>query len=147
MATIRAFEDKEVWKRARSLAGKIYRLSQEGSFSRDFKLRDQINRASMSIMDNIAEGFERDGSKEFVQFLSIAKGSSGEVRSQLYSALDRNHINEQTFNELKEEAIMINKQLFGLIKYLNKGDYKGLKFVREPNEIYLPDANELDAEI
>ena len=136
MATITAFEEMEVWQRARVFSRKIYRLSLEGSFAKDFKLRDQINRSSLSIMDNIAEGFERDGAKEFVQFPSIAKGSAGKTRSQLYCALDRNHITEITFSELKE-VIMIGRQLSGLIRYLNKGDYKGLKYLREPNEIYL----------
>ena len=89
-------------------------------------------------MDNIAEGFERDGAKEFVQFLSIAKGSAGETRSQLYTALDRNHMDEETFMKLREDVMMISKQLSGLMRYLNKGEYKGLKYIREPREIYLP---------
>jgi four helix bundle protein len=137
MATITAFEDMEVWQHARSLSKRIYWITQEGSFSRDFRLKDQINASSASIMDNIAEGFERDGAKEFVQFLSFAKGSAGETRSQLYNALDRSHITEETFIELKEAALGISKQLSGLMRYLNKGDYIGLKYIREPNEIYL----------
>ncbi len=80
------------------LANWIYKLSLEGTFARDFKLINQVNGASGSVMDNIAEGFERGGSREFVQFFSIAKGSAGEVRSQLYRALDRNHITQQTFD-------------------------------------------------
>lgn len=97
MATIKSFEDILAWQKARILANRIYGLSCTGSFESDFKLRNQINGSSGSIMDNIAEGFERDGKREFIQFLSIAKGSAGEVRSQLYRALDRKHINEPTF--------------------------------------------------
>ena len=130
MATIQAFEDLEVWQKARILSKKIYTLTREGSFAKDFGLRDQICRSSTSIMDNIAEGFERDGSKEFVQFLSIAKGSAGEVRSQLFTALDRNHISESAMKELKDEVEMISKQLSGFIRFLNKGTYQGLKYVR-----------------
>ena len=84
MATFKRVEDIEVWQRARVLTREIYRISNLGSFSKDFGLRDQIRRASVSIMSNIAEGFERSGSGEFAQFLSMAKGSSGEVRTQLY---------------------------------------------------------------
>ena len=92
MATIKRFEDLEIWQKARVLCNTIYPLTITGSFERDFKLRDQINGSSGSVMDNIAEGFELDGKNEFRQFLSISKGSCGEVRSQLYRALDRNHI-------------------------------------------------------
>ena len=98
MATIERFEDLEAWKIAREVTKEIYRVSKNDLFIRDFGLRDQICRASVSIMSNIAEGFERDGNKEFVNFLSIAKGSSGEVRSQLYVALDQNYISENEFN-------------------------------------------------
>lgn len=86
---IKYFEDLEVWKEARRLTNRIYRMTQDAKFSKDFGLRDQIQRAVVSIMSNIAEGFERGGNQEFIQFLYIAKGSCGEVRSQLYVALDR----------------------------------------------------------
>jgi four helix bundle protein len=88
MATIRRFEDLNVWQKARDLSKVIYLKSIKGSFSKDFALKDQINAASGSVMDNIAEGFERDGRLEFIQFLSYSKGSAGEVRSQLYRAYD-----------------------------------------------------------
>ncbi len=81
MATIHRFEDLEIWQKGRTLCNAIYPLTLNGSFEKDFKLRDQINGSSGSVMDNIAEGFERDGKNEFRQFLSIAKGSCGEVRS------------------------------------------------------------------
>lgn len=122
MATMKSFEEMEVWKRARVFANEIYDLTTKGTFERDFKLRDQINGSSGSIMDNIAEGFERDGKKEFLQFLSIAKGSAGEVRSQLYRALDRGHISQVDFNGLKEEAIEISKQISGFMRYLSGSD-------------------------
>ena len=92
MATIKSFEEIEAWRKARVLSKEIFELTQKGSFSKDFSLRDQINRSSGSIMDNIAEGFERGGNTEFIQFLSIAKGSAGEVCSQIYRAHDRNHL-------------------------------------------------------
>jgi four helix bundle protein len=136
MATFKTFEEIDAWKDARDLANRIFKLSLEGSFSKDFKLRDQINGSSGSIMDNIAEGFEREGTREFIQFLSIAKASAGETRSQLYRALDRNHITEAEFNSLKDDVLQISKRISGLISYLKKTDLKGSKFVREPDESY-----------
>jgi len=136
MAAFKTFEDIDAWKEARELANKIFKLTLEEPFSRDFKLRDQINGSSGSIMDNIAEGFEREGNREFIQFLSIAKASAGETRSQLYRALDRNYITEDQFNSLKERVIQISKQISGLIGYLKNSELKGSKFLREPNESY-----------
>ena len=100
MATLKSFEDIQAWQDARVLAKVIFSLTMEGSFSKDYSLKDQINRATGSIMDNIAEGFERDGNKEFFQFLSYAKGSAGEVRSQLHRALDWGHVSVENHTEL-----------------------------------------------
>ena len=97
-------------------------------FVRDYGLRDQICRASVSTMSNIAEGFERDGDKEFVQFLSIAKGSSGEVRSQLYVALDQDYISENEFNVLYNKTTENSRMISGLMKYLQQSKLKGRKF-------------------
>ena len=146
MATIKSFEDILAWQKARILANKIYVLINEGSFKTDFKLRDQINSASGSIMDNIAEGFERDGKREFIQFLSIAKGSAGEVRSQLYRAVDRHHITELAFNELKEEATVISKLISKFMSYLSESDFKGTKYVTEPDEPYQTNISNQDSE-
>ncbi len=107
MPTFNSFEEIEAWQNARTLAKMIFSICQESRFSKDFRLRDQINASSGSIMDNIAEGFERNGNREFVQFLAIAKGSAGEVRSQLYRALDRSYISEETFLKLKNDVILI----------------------------------------
>jgi len=125
---ITTFEDIEAWQKARELTREIYALSNDGSFARDFGLRDQIRRASVSIMSNIAEGFERGGDKEFFQFVSIAKGSSGEVRAQLYVALDAGYIDQQTFNCLSDMTIQINRMLAGLMKYLRSSEFKGSKY-------------------
>lgn len=94
MATIKRFEDLEIWQTARMLSKKVFLLSDVTPFSKDFKFRDQIRDSSGSVMDNIAEGFERSSRLEFVNFLSIAKGSAGETRSQLYRAIDQNYCNE-----------------------------------------------------
>ncbi len=106
----------------------IYAISNDGAFARDFGLRDQIRRASVSIMSNIAEGFERGGDKEFFQFVSLAKGSSGEVRAQLYVALDAGYIDQQTFSRLSDIATQINRMLAGLMKYLRSSELKGSKY-------------------
>ena len=89
---VRTFEDLEIWKDARALTWEIYQLTRDSKFSNDFALRDQIRRAAVSIMSNIAEGFERGGNQEFIQFLYVAKASCGEVRSQLYVTLDQSYI-------------------------------------------------------
>ncbi len=98
MPTIERFEDLEVWKLAFENANIIYDLTSKGSFSKDYPLRDQVRRCAISVFSNIAEGFERDGNKEFINFLSIAKGSCGEARSQLLFAHRRNYISDEELN-------------------------------------------------
>lgn len=128
MATFKKFEDIEAWKRARELTKKIYALSRSGEFSRDFGLRDQIRRASVSVMSNIAEGHDRSGTGEFVQFLATAKGSAAEVRSQLYVALDQEYIDERTFAEMNGLADETGSMIGGLMNYLRRSGIKGAKY-------------------
>ena len=128
MSTFKSFEEINAWQRARDLTRRIYQISSEGHFARDYGLRDQMRRACISIMSNIAERHERSGTKEFVQFLSVAKGSVGEVRSQLYIALDQEYIPVATFEQLSGEAMEISRILSGLMKYLRKAGMKGTKY-------------------
>jgi len=125
---IEGFEDIESWKKARELTKQIYDCSKRGEFARDFGLRDQIRRASTSIMSNIAEGFERGGDKEFIQFLSTAKGSCGEVRSQLYVALDQEYLTQATFEPLRQMTVSISRLIAGFMKYLQTSDLRGNKY-------------------
>jgi four helix bundle protein len=118
MSKIEKYEDIVAWQKARVLAQKIYKLTLSDDFSKDFSLVNQIRSSSGSVMDNIAEGFERDGNKEFRYFLSIAKGSIGETRSQLYRAKDRNFISSTDFEALSNLSLDISKLISGLIKYL-----------------------------
>ncbi len=118
----------EVWQKAREFSCEVFELTTTGTFARDFALRDQINRSSGSVMDNIAEGFERAGKNEFVLFLGYSKGSCGETLSQLYRALDRHHISEDQFNKLKSDNERIAKMITGFIGYLNKSTVRGFKF-------------------
>ena len=129
MATFQSFEEIESWKKARELTKRIYQTTSEGNFARDFGLRDQIRRASVSILSNIAEGFERDGTKEFIQFLSIAKGSAGEVKAQLYIALDLEYISQPDFYSLFKLADDIGKLIGGMMKYLQASEIAGKKYV------------------
>ncbi len=119
MGKFSSFEEILAWKKAREFNLEIYKIVEKSnSFSSDFGLRDQIRRASISISSNIAEGYERDTTKEFLRFLFIAKGSSAEVRSQLYLAKDLNYISDGMFKNLNKKIIEISKLLSGLIKYL-----------------------------
>ncbi len=127
MATFQKFEDMEAWQRARVLTNQIYDVTSQDSFRRDLNLVDQLRRAAISIMSNIAEGYERDGTKEFLHFLSIAKGSAGEVRAQLYIALDRKYISSESFQTLNETATQVSRMITGLMKYLRQSDLKGIK--------------------
>ena len=135
MATIRTFEDIEAWQKARELAKDVYELTTKDSFSKDYSLKDQINRACGSIMDNIAEGFERGGNKEFINFLSYARGSAGEVRSQLYRAFDRKYITENEFETIRQNVTAISRMITSFINYLQSSDFKGMKF-HEPDPTY-----------
>ena len=120
MAKINSFEEIKAWQKARELNANIYRLTNSNtSFSKDFGLRDQIRRSSISISSNIAEGFERQTAKEFIRFLYIAKASAGEFRSQLYLASDLEYISTEEFNKLNLKTNDISKMISGLIKYLN----------------------------
>jgi len=128
MATITRFEDLEIWQEARRLAKEIHFISLETELKTDFRFRDQIKAASGSVMDNIAEGFERNGNLEFRQFLSIAKGSAGETRSQLYRVFDCKYINEEKFSILRIDYENLSGKINNFISYLNKKDFKGTKF-------------------
>jgi|ERR687884_1974941 four helix bundle protein len=128
MSKIERFEDLDSWKTARVLTRLIYQVTSAGEFGRDFALRDQFRRASVSILSNIAEGFERTSNKEFLQFLAIAKGSCGEVRSQLYVALDQQYISSEQFRALSDKAIEVSRLVSGLIKYLRQSELRGSKY-------------------
>ncbi len=120
MATVKTFEDFEIWQMARALNKTIYKVTRRKIFDEDVDLRRQIRKASVSCMSNIAEGHDRSNNNYFIQFLGIAKGSIGEVRSQLYSALDGEFIEEAEFIPLKEEATTIGKKIGKLIDYLEQ---------------------------
>lgn len=128
MATISRFEDIKAWQQARELCKLIHHYTFKTEFSRDFRLVGQIKGSSGSIMDNIAEGFERNGNREFIQFLSIAKGSSGETRSQLYRALDNEYISKEEFDKAFQMAEESSKLISGFMEYLNQSEIKGSKF-------------------
>jgi four helix bundle protein len=128
MSTLKRFEDIKVWKDARELTKCVYQVSSSGEFARDFGLRDQMRRAAVSVVSNIAEGFERDGNREFLQFLSQAKGSCGEMRAQLYIALDLGYVKAEECESLLTMAVNISRQISGLISYLKGCDMRGKKF-------------------
>ena len=118
MATIERFEDLEVWKTARALTNTVYDLTDQEPFSRDYGLKDQIRRASVSVMSNVAEGFESRTQALFVEFLGRAKGSAGEVRCQLYIALDRRYVSPSQFVETSDLAEKASRQIHRMMEYL-----------------------------
>lgn len=134
MATVHKFEDLEVWQKARSLAKEIYKLTSEETFANDYRLRNQMRGSCGSIMDNIAEGFERGSKLEFVNFLTISKGETGELKSQLYRYIDAGYVSEKIFNDLYALCDEITKMITSFIAYLNKSDFKGQKFKDRKND-------------
>jgi len=133
MATVKQFEDLRVWQDARVLVREIYKAAKQRDFRRDFGLRDQITRAATSTMSNIAEGFERGSRKEFIQFLNVAKGSNGEVRSQLYVAFDQEYLDQKTFDALRESALALSRRIAKFISYLQSYPHNSrVRRVRQP---------------
>lgn len=124
MATVSRFEDLDIWKMAREQAMAIFEITRMGLFSADFELRKQINAAAGSVMDNIAEGFERFSNKEFTQFLVIAKGSNGEVRSILYRANDRHYISDEMLKNLLEFSELLGRKIKSFLDYLSSSPFK-----------------------
>lgn len=128
MATINKFEDLKVWQKARILSDKVYTLTFIKPVSNDFRFKGQIRGSAGSIIDNIAEGFERGSKLEFINSLTTSKGEVGELKSQLYCGLDNNYFSENQFEEFYNIADEITKMLTTLINYLNKSKFKGQKF-------------------
>ena len=128
MATIKKFEDLEIWQLARSFCNEIYDVIESTNLKTNYRLANQIDGSTGSIMDNVAEGFERNGNKEFVQFLSIAKASCGESRSQLYRIWDRKFINETQFDDLKDKSEILSKKIAAFINYLKNSEMVGSKY-------------------
>ncbi len=128
MATVNKFEELECWQKCRELCKRIYELTNKEKFSKDLSLVWQVRKSSGSAMDNIPEGFERGGNKEFINFLGISRGSLAELRSQLYRALDQKYIDENEFQDSYELVSECSKLVTGLINYLKNSELKGLKF-------------------
>ena len=122
------FEDLEIWQLARELYKLVFKITFEEPFCRDFRFRDQMRDSSGSISDNIAEGFDRGGNKEFIQFLSVSKGSCGETRNQSYRAFDSNYISQDVLNELLERTDILSRKITNLIKSLKASEHKGVKY-------------------
>ena len=131
MGTINRFEDLEIWQLAMSQCSDFDLLVETTLLAQDFELRNQMNASSGSVMDCIAEGFERSGNNEFKNFLVIAKGSNGEFRSQLHRCLNRKHITKEKFDELYTKNEMLGKKIMAFIKYLQQSEYKGQRYKKE----------------
>ena len=126
--TIERFEDFEIWKLAKELCKLVYEITEKEPFRKDFSLRNQIRSSSGSVMDCIAEGFERDGTKEFINFLSIAKGSCGECRSQSYRAFDYKYINQAVLEDMIERTTTLSRKIASFMAYLKGSKMKGTKY-------------------
>ncbi|REJ79185.1 MAG: four helix bundle protein [Acidobacteria bacterium] len=118
MPTVKKFEDLLAWKKARRITNRVYDLTNEGDFAKDFGLRDQIRRSSVSVMANLAEGFVRRSDKDFLYFLNISRSSAAEVRSHLYVALDQGYVSRSSFDGLSADLEEVSKMIFGLIRHL-----------------------------
>ena len=129
MATVRDFEELAIFQKARELSRKIYPITQRGEFKNDFRFVQQIRAAAGSIMDNIAEGFERAGNKEFLNFLYIAKGSCGEVRSQLIRANDVGYLTKEEYDELYAECRKLSAGIMNFIKEIKTSEKVGSKYM------------------
>jgi len=145
--SVKYFEDLEVWKEARNLTKEIYEVTRDGQFAKDYGLIDQIRRAAVSIMSNISEGFERGGNQEFIQFLYIAKGSCGEVRTQLYVALDQGYISKEGFNELFKSFKRLSVMLSNLIDHLKGSKYRGEKYKKPIQKSMREEMEEIEREL
>ncbi|HUK57341.1 MAG TPA: four helix bundle protein [Nitrospiria bacterium] len=141
--SVKYFEELEIWKEARSMTNTIYKITHAPGFSRDYGLRNQVRRAAVSVMSNIAEGFERGGNQELIQFLYIAKGSCGEVRWQLYIAKDQGYIEEEKFNELFKSFKRLSVMIGNLIAYLKNSRMKGEKFKKPPHRTMQEEMDEI----
>ena len=128
MATVQKFEDLQVWQLARELSQKIYPLTFVDPIAKDFRFKDQVRGACGSIMDNIAEGFERGSKREFIHSLTVAKGEVGELKSQLYRGRDNQYLPPTLFDELYKMADRLTKMLTSFINYLNQSNISGQKF-------------------
>ena len=133
MAKIARFEELLSWQKARELNQLVYQVSKGGTFAKDFELRAQMRSASISILSNIAEGFERGGDREFLQFLSTAKGSCGEVRAQLYAALDQQYLTANEFKEIYNRTVEVSRLISGFMAYLQRSQLRGSKFKNQPS--------------
>ena len=125
---VKNFEDLKIWQEARELSKEIYAISRLPEFNKDYRFVGQITSAAGSIMDNIAEGFGRGGNEEFLQFLSIARGSCQEVLSQLYRAYDVQYISEEEFDKLKGEINTISAMIYHLVEKIRQSELKGAKY-------------------
>jgi four helix bundle protein len=123
--TVQTFEDLQIWKEARRLTQDIYRLTRAATFSKDFSLTNQMQRAAISMMSNIAEGYERGGNQELSQFLYIAKGSCGELRAQLYLAFDQGYVTQAKADELNNSLKRLSSMISNFISYLRESGMKG----------------------
>ena len=128
MATVKNFESLDVWTQSRVLTNRVYEMTRLSGFRNEFSLKDQLKRAAVSVMSNIAEGYERNNNKEFVYFLSMAKGSCGEIQSLLYVSLDQKFITSEHFDDLYNKVSDISKMIYGLINYLKNSDIRGLRY-------------------
>lgn len=143
MKKAESFEDLIVWQKARELTKKVYELTKGKKFSVDFSLVDQLRRAAVSVLSNIAEGFERGSNVEFLQFLYMAKGSCGEVRAQLYVARDQGYIAVEDLDSLKGLARQVAGMLGNLIEYLKGSELRGTKFKTPPRKSRTEETREI----
>jgi four helix bundle protein len=132
MAKIEKFEDLEIWNISRDICKDIEILFETTSLGKRYALKDQMDRSSGSIMDNISEGFERNGNREFINLLSYSKGSCGELKSQLYRSLDKKIISDEQFRITSEKIELVKNKIGAFMKYLNNSEIKGLKFNNKP---------------